>query len=155
MLNISIEPNLCKIIQSLVFSLVFSKHRAYTVGLLDGLLGNASEVDVSTVTEELSPILAESELVVQAYKMIRDLFVFTDKRLIFIDKQGVTGKKVDYLSVPYRAITQVKVETAGHFDMDCDLKIWVSGQSDPMETKLKSGLAQDVQKTLANMMFSS
>lgn len=124
------------------------------MGLLDGLLGNASEVDVSTVEEELSPILCETESIVQAYKMVRDLFIFTNKRIIFIDKQGVTGKKVDYLSVPYRAITQVKVETAGHFDMDCDLKIWVSGQSEPMETKLKSGLAQDIQKTLANMMFS-
>jgi hypothetical protein len=124
------------------------------MGLLDGLLGNASKVDISLVTEELSPILSESETVVEAYKMVRDLFVFTDKRIIFIDKQGVTGRKVDYLSVPYRAITQVKVETAGHFDMDCDLKIWISGQSEPIETKLKSGLAQDVQKTLANMMFS-
>ncbi|GAC29224.1 PH domain-containing protein [Brumicola pallidula] len=125
------------------------------MGLLDRLLGNASKVDLSAVTEELSPILSESERVVEAYKMVRDLFVFTDKRLIFIDKQGITGKKVDYLSVPYRAITQVKVETAGHFDMDCDLKIWVSGQSQPIETKLKAGLSQDVQKTLANMMFSA
>ncbi|MFT5543035.1 MAG: hypothetical protein ACI97K_002435 [Glaciecola sp.] len=124
------------------------------MGLLDGLLGNASEVDISTVAEELSPILSQTETVVQAYKMIRDLFVFTDKRLIFIDKQGVTGRKVDYHSIPYRAITQVKVETAGHFDMDCDLKIWVSGQSHPLETKLKSGLAQEVQKTLATMMFA-
>ena len=125
------------------------------MGLLDGLLGNASKVDISLVTKQLSPILSQSETVVEAYKMVRDLFVFTDKRIIFIDKQGVTGRKVDYLSVPYRAITQVKVETAGHFDMDCDLKIWVSGQSEPIETKLKAGLAQDVQKTLANMMFSS
>jgi hypothetical protein len=125
------------------------------MGLLDRLLGNASKVDLSAVTEELSPILSESERVVEAYKMVRDLFFFTDKRLIFIDKQGINGKKVDYLSVPYRAITQVKVETAGHFDMDCDLKIWVSGQSQPIETKLKAGLSQDVQKTLANMMFSA
>jgi len=124
-----------------------------TMGLLDGLLGNASKIDVSSVTEELAPILSSTEQVVEAYKMVRDLIVFTDKRLMFIDKQGVTGKKVDYLSIPYRAITQIKVETAGHFDLDCDLKIWVSGQSEPLETKLKSGLAQDVQKTLANMMF--
>jgi hypothetical protein len=124
------------------------------MGLLDGLLGNASEVDVLAVAEELAPILSQNETVVQAYKMIRDLFVFTDKRLMFIDKQGVTGRKVDYHSIPYRAITQIKVETAGHFDMDCDLKIWVSGQSEALEIKLKSDLAQDVQKTLATMMFA-
>ena len=125
------------------------------MGLLDGLLGNASKVDTTTVAQELAPILSNAETVVQAYKMVRDLFVFTDKRLIFIDKQGVTGKKVDYLSIPYRAITQIKVETAGHFDMDCDLKIWISGQTDALEIKLKSDLAQDVQKTLANMMFGA
>jgi hypothetical protein len=124
------------------------------MGLLDGLLGNASEVDVLAVAEELAPILSQNETVVQAYKMIRDLFIFTDKRLMFIDKQGVTGRKVDYHSIPYRAITQIKVETAGHFDMDCDLKIWVSGQSEALEIKLKSDLAQDVQKTLATMMFA-
>jgi len=70
------------------------------MGLLDGLLGNASKVDTTTVAQELAPILSNAETVVQAYKMVRDLFVFTDKRLIFIDKQGVTGKKVDYLSIP-------------------------------------------------------
>ena len=131
----------------------YTLKKGATMGLLDGLLGNASKIDVLSVTEELAPILSDAEQVVEAYKMVRDLIVFTDKRLMFIDKQGVTGKKVDYLSIPYRAITQVKVETAGHFDMDCDLKIWVSGQSEPIETNLKSALAQDVQKTLANMMF--
>ncbi|MBF7075010.1 PH domain-containing protein [Glaciecola sp. MH2013] len=124
------------------------------MGLLDGLLGNASEVDVASVNEELMPILASNENVVEAYKLIRDLLVFTNKRLLYIDKQGMTGKKVDYHSIPYRAITQLKVETAGHFDLDCDLKIWVSGQSEPIETKLKSDLAQQVQKTLADHMFA-
>lgn len=127
------------------------------MGLLDGLMGNASQIDVAEVAEELAPILGESasgnEEVIYAYKMIRDMFVFTNKRLIFIDKQGMTGKKVDYLSVPYKSITQFKVETAGHFDTDCELKIWISGQSAPLETELKSSLAQDVQKSLASMCF--
>ena len=124
------------------------------MGLLDGLLGNASEIDLQEVHEELEPILSSSETLVSAYKMIRDLLIFTNKRLIFIDKQGVTGKKVDYHSIPYRAITQIQVETAGRFDLDCDLKIWVSGKPSPLETKLKSDLAQQVQKTLADQMFT-
>lgn len=123
------------------------------MGLLDALMGNASEVDTGEVADELAPILGEAEQVVVAYKMVRDMFVFTNKRLMFIDKQGMTGKKVDYLSIPYKSITQFKVETAGHLDTDCELKIWISGQGSPLEVELKSSLAQDVQKSLASLMF--
>lgn len=124
------------------------------MGLLDGLLGNASEADVSEVQTELADILAENEHVVTAYKMIRDLHVFTNKRLINVDKQGMTGKKVDYLSIPYKSITQFNVETAGSFDSDCELKIWISGRSEPIEIEIKKVLATQVQKSLANMMFA-
>ena len=123
------------------------------MGLLDALMGNASEVDVAEVQEELAPILGDSERVVSAYKLVRDLIVFTSNRFMFIDKQGMTGCKVDYHSIPYKAITQFKVETAGHFDLDAELKIFVSGQSTPLEFELKSETAQGVQKSLANAMF--
>ncbi|MAQ00930.1 MAG: helicase [Alteromonadaceae bacterium] len=123
------------------------------MGLLDALMGNASEVDVAEVQEELAPILGDSERVVSAYKLVRDLIVFTSNRFMFIDKQGMTGRKVDYHSIPYKAITQFKVETAGHFDLDAELKIYVSGQSTPLEFELKSETAQGVQKSLANAMF--
>ncbi|MDC8832272.1 PH domain-containing protein [Alteromonas gilva] len=123
------------------------------MGLLDALMGNASEVDVADVQEELSPILADDEKVVSAYKLIRDLIVFTSNRFMFIDKQGMTGRKVEYHSIPYKAITQFKVETAGHFDLDAELKIFVSGQSTPLEFELKSDTATAVQKSLANAMF--
>ena len=79
------------------------------MGLLDALMGNASEVDVAEVQEELAPILGDSERVVSAYKLVRDLIVFTSNRFMFIDKQGMTGRKVDYHSIPYKAITQFKV----------------------------------------------
>lgn len=123
------------------------------MGLLDALMGNASEVDVAEVQEELAPISGDSERVVSAYKLVRDLIVFTSNRFMFIDKQGMTGRKVDYHSIPYKAITQFKVETAGHFDLDAELKIFVSGQSSPLEFELKSETAQGVQKSLANAMF--
>ena len=86
--------------------------------------------------------------------MIRDLHVFTNKRMINIDKQGMTGKKVDYLSIPYKSITQFNVQTAGRFDTDCELKIWISGQAEPIEIEIKADLASEVQKTLADMMFA-
>ncbi len=123
------------------------------MGLLDALMGNASEVDVAEVREELSPILADDESVVSAYKLVRDLIVFTSNRFMFIDKQGMTGRKVEYHSIPYKAITQFKVETAGHFDLDAELKIFISGQSAPLEFELKSDTATAVQKSLASAMF--
>ena len=123
------------------------------MGLLDKLMGNASEVDAGEVQVELAPVLADSESVTQAFKLVRDMFVFTNARLIFIDKQGMTGKKVEYHSVPYRAITQFNVETAGHFDMDAELTIWISGQSNPLKAELKKETAIGLQKSLANAMF--
>ena len=124
------------------------------MGLLDGLLGNASKIDIEDVREELSPIIGDSESIQQVFKVIRDMYVFTNKRLILIDKQGLTGKKVDYHSIPYRAITQFKVETAGHFDLDAELKIWISGQTEPIEKELKKDTVVGIQQTLATHMFA-
>ncbi|KOS68323.1 cytoplasmic protein [Lysinibacillus contaminans] len=96
------------------------------MGFLDGLMGNASETSVTAVESEIKDLLTSSEHVEHAYKLIRDLFVFTNKRLILIDKQGVTGKKIEYHSIPYKSIVHFSVETAGNFDLDAELKIWLS-----------------------------
>ena len=123
------------------------------MGLLDKIMGNASEIDVSEVAEDLAPIIGASENIERVFKEIRDMYVFTNKRLILIDKQGITGRKVEYHSIPYRAITQFKVETAGRFDMDAEFKIWVSGQDAPIEKELNKNTAVGIQKTLADSMF--
>lgn len=103
------------------------------MGLFDALLGNAGEMDQDEAHEELSTILGNGEQIELAYKLIRDMIVLTNRRLILIDKQGMTGKKIEYRSIPYKSVTMFTVETTGHFDLDAELKIWVSGQSDPME----------------------
>lgn len=121
------------------------------MGLFDALMGNVSSVDPKEIYEELQPILGDDEQLVLAYKMVRDLFLFTNKRLMLIDKQGLTGKKVSYRTIPYRAITHFEVETAGNFDMDAELKIYISGCAEPIATELKRG--SDIvalQKALAN-----
>ena len=124
------------------------------MGLLDALLGNASEIDVNEVRDELAPIICDSESIQQVFKVVRDMYVFTNKRLLLIDKQGLTGRKVDYHSIPYKAITQFKIETAGHFDLDAELKIWVSGQEQPIEKELKKDTVVGIQRTLATYMFA-
>jgi Bacterial PH domain len=58
------------------------------MGLLDGLLGNASEIDVSKVEGEFAQVLSSGERIEKAYQLIRDLFGFTDKRLLLVDNRA-------------------------------------------------------------------
>jgi len=121
------------------------------LGILDGLMGNVSEVDISSVEKELEVIIIDNEKIEKAYKLIRDLIVFTNTRLILIDKQGVTGKKVEYHSIPYKSITHFSVETAGSFDLDAELKIWISSTANPVSKQFKKDKSiYDVQKALAS-----
>lgn len=75
----------------------------------------------------VQPLLVTGENIVGAYKAMRDGVVFTDKRLIVVNIQGVTGKKKDFTSLPYSKVTAFSVETAGILDMDSELELWFSG----------------------------
>ncbi|MEM8494281.1 MAG: PH domain-containing protein [Planctomycetota bacterium] len=88
------------------------------MGLLNKVLGNAAQVDPAVVKNTVGPLLLPDETIDLAYKIIRDTFVFTDRRLILVNVQGVTGKKVNYRSIPYTSIVDFAVETAGTFDTD-------------------------------------
>ena len=123
------------------------------MGLLGGLMGNASEVDGDKLQKELADVLVAGEGVDSAYKVLRDTFVFTNKRLILIDRQGITGKKVEYLSVPYKSMVSFAVETAGTFDMDSELKIWISGQGVLQKTFSKGSNIVKVQQSLAKYVL--
>ena len=102
------------------------------MGFFNAILGNAGEMDLEEATEELATILGQGEHIELAYKLVRDMIILTDRRLILIDKQGMTGRKVEYRSVPYKSITMYTIETTGHFDLDAELKLWISGQHDPI-----------------------
>lgn len=120
------------------------------MGLFSGILGNASEIDASKLETEFAEILVEREEIRAAYKVLRDLFVFTESRLILVDRQGLTGKKTEYHSIPYRSISQFAVETAGTFDADAELKIWISSNPTPIVKEFKRGSdISSVQRTLA------
>lgn len=97
------------------------------MGIISGLIGNASETDVEDVKKDYGKLLGRNEDVLQAYQWVRDLLIFTDFRLILVDIQGATGKKVDYHSIPYKSIRHFAVESTGHFDLEAELKIWVAG----------------------------
>jgi len=85
------------------------------------------QVEKSTKLELIEPILIEGEIIEGAFSHTRDMVWFTDKRIIAMDVQGITGSKKEFLSFPYSKITSFSVETAGTFDGDSDFKIWLSG----------------------------
>jgi hypothetical protein len=124
------------------------------VGLFNGLLGNASEVKIEEVQREYAHILSPSERIEKAYRLIRDMFIFTNKRQILVDKQGMTGKKVEYHSIPYRSVTHFSIETTGHFDLDAELKIWVSGNHTPIQKQFNKSLnIYELQSVLAEYVL--
>ncbi|UZR98181.1 PH domain-containing protein [Chondrinema litorale] len=121
------------------------------MGLFSGLLGNAGVVEPEELNEEYSNLLCDNESVELGFKLIRDLFIFTNKRLILINKQGVTGKKREYLSIGYKSISRFSIETSGHFDLDAELKIWISSEDEPSIVKKFNSSVNiyDLQKVLA------
>ena len=125
------------------------------MGLLSGLMGNASQKNVDKVERDLEDTLVPGEQVALAFSLILDLIVFTEFRLILVDKQGVTGKKTSYKSLPYRSISRFSVETSGHFDLDAELKIWVSSAVEPSEVlQFKSDNSViEIQQALASAVF--
>lgn len=108
------------------------------MGLFNAILGNASEVTIENISKEFEPILIEGEVIEKAYKLIRDMFIFTNKRLILVEKQLV-GSKVDYLSIPYTNVIKFSKESAGILDLDAELKIWIKDQELPIKKQFGKG----------------
>lgn len=121
------------------------------MGFLDGIMGNASRVDPAAAAREYSRLLTDGEAVNAAYILVRDAVLFTDRRLILVDKQGMTGRKIEYHTLPYRSIAHFSVETAGTFDLDAELKIWMSGGGGPISAQFGKGVdVYEVQALLAH-----
>lgn len=84
-------------------------------------------VDNNEFAPLIVPMFVPDELIIQSFRGIRDGVVFTNKRIISINVQGITGKKKDFTSLPYSKIQAFSVETAGTFDLDSELDLWFSG----------------------------
>jgi hypothetical protein len=125
------------------------------MGLLSSLLGNAGTVTSEQLAKEYAQLLIPEEKIELGFKLVRDTFIFTNKRLILIDKQGFSGKKTEYKSVGYKSISRFSIETAGTFDLDAELKIWISSEQHPSITKKfnKSVNVYEVQQLLAQYVL--
>ena len=125
------------------------------MSLLDGILGNSSKIDPTKIQQEFDQILAFQEQVEHVYQLVRDYFVFTNKRLVLVNKQGLTGSKIEYHSIPYKSITHFSVETSGTLDLDAELNIWISSTTLPIQKRFSKKLSiYEVQSVLASYVLS-
>ena len=79
------------------------------------------------VPKEVLELLVQGEDVVGYYSALRDYVVFTNKRIIACNVQGMTGQKKDFSSLPYSKMQAFSIESAGTFDMDSELTVCYSG----------------------------
>ena len=97
-----------------------------TTPLFTGLFLGDEQKGQETL-ELVRPLLTEGEEVLLATKGMRDGAVFTAKRIIVVNKQGLMGKKISFSSIPLKSITSFSIENSGTFDLDAELKIYGSG----------------------------
>jgi len=124
------------------------------MGLFDMLMGNASDVDLEKIQEKFSFVLVEGEAFLKGFKLVRDMFIFTNKRILLIDPQGVTGKKKEMLTIPFKNIEMFSAESMGTFDTDAELKIWVKGMGEPICKKFgKTEQLEEVYQILSEAVL--
>jgi hypothetical protein len=125
------------------------------MGLFSSILGSTGTVNPEELIKKYGKLLIEGEGIELGFKLFHDVFIFTTKRLILIDKQGLAGDKVEYRSIAYKSISQFSVEAIDTFDHDAELKIWVAGEQTPSIKKQfnKSVNVYDVHHVLASYVL--
>ena len=93
----------------------------------NGAVFKLSKCSKPVHTDSVKPILVSGEEVISEYSAIRDYVIFTNKRIIAVNVQGITGKKKDFTSLPYSKIQAFSIETAGVLDLDSELELYFSG----------------------------
>ena len=125
------------------------------MGIFSSLMGNAGSIDREKLEKEYGKLLTENEVIELGFKLLRDTFIFTNKRMIMVDIQCITGNKQEYFSVPYKSISRFSIESAGTFDLEAELKIWISSEQQPSIRKnfTRSVDVYEVQKVLAHYVL--
>lgn len=102
------------------------------MGLFSVILKNGTELSLKLISLEFEPILIEGEVVEKAFRMDKDIWIFTNKRLIMVNKIGIRGSKVECLTLPYNSILKFSKETTGLFNKQGELKVWLQGVEKPI-----------------------
>jgi len=121
------------------------------MGLFAGAAKNTSSSETKKFYSDYGQLLVDGEIIEVGFVVLRDTFLFTNKRLILVDIQGISGKQIEYLSIPYSKITKFSVQTGESFDLNAELKLWIGSDTIPLEKKFNKDLSvYDVQKVLAS-----
>lgn len=94
------------------------------------------------IPNDLETILIPGEHPITAYKTFRDSAIFTDRRLIVRDAQGIRGKKVEMYSLPYSSINMWSSENSGTLDFNSELELWTKAG----HIKIKLGKNADIRR---------
>lgn len=106
-------------------------------------------IDNKEMAESIHRLLITGENVVARFRTVRDQVIFTNKRIIAMNVQGLTGKKVDYTSIPYTKIQTFSIETAGAMDLESELEVWISSVG-----KIKFEISGGYDVTILNRIIS-
>lgn len=121
------------------------------MGLFSGETKNSALAEAKKFHTEYGQLLVDGEVIEAGFVVYRDTFLFTNKRLILVDVQGVSGRQIEYLSIPYSKIMKFSVQTGGNFDLNAELKLWIGNETVPLEKKFNKELSiYEVQKVLAS-----
>lgn len=107
------------------------------MGIFNGFLSHPSEVSLKQVSLEYGVILIDGEYVEKAYKVSSDKIIFTNKRLLLINKHA-RGSKKEYITVPYSSIRKFSKESIGELNEDSVLKIWLKDEPLPIKKEFKN-----------------
>ncbi len=121
------------------------------MGIFTGVSKTSGSVEAKKYHLDYGQLLVDGEIIEAGFVVQRDTFLFTNKRLILVDIQGISGKQIEYLSIPYGNITRFSVQTGGSFDLNAELKLWIGSDTIPLEKKFNKDLSvYEVQKVLAS-----
>lgn len=124
------------------------------MSFLQNIMGNATTANPEEYNPLIASILVENESVFTAFKTLRDFIIFTNERLILIDVQGLSGKKKSFKSIPYSQISVFTKESAGTFDMDSEIDLYVRSYPSPIVLKFgKSSNIDAVYKLLSDYVL--
>lgn len=86
---------------------------------------NLKPIDVSEVRQDIQQLFVNDEEIVCAFKTIRDQLVFTNKRIIGIDVQGITGMKRNFAIMPYSSVQYFSIQTPGFAEIFADSELFL------------------------------
>jgi len=121
------------------------------MGLFAGAVKNTNASETKKFYSDFGQLLVDGEIIEAGFVVLRDTFLFTNKRLILVDIQGISGKQIEYLSIPYSKITKFSVQTGESFDLNAELKLWIGSDTIPLEKRFNKDVnIYVVQKILAS-----